>query len=86
MYIMHMEILLWLTLNERKEDVGYFCDSSSILDRYLYSLHTSLFMIDDSPAMTGVYFLCRLKINHDSHEFILKFGTGVNNNLMSQIL
>ncbi len=26
-----------------------------------------------------VYFLCRLKINHDSHEFILEFGTVVNN-------
>jgi hypothetical protein len=26
-----------------------------------------------------VYFLCRLKINHDSHEFILEFGTVANN-------
>jgi hypothetical protein len=25
-----------------------------------------------------VYFLCILKINHDSHEFILEFGTVAN--------
>jgi hypothetical protein len=29
--------------------------------------------------MPDVYFLCRLKINHDSHEFILEFGTVANN-------
>jgi hypothetical protein len=29
-------------------------------------------------------FLCRLKITHDSHEFILEFGT-VANNYISQI-
>jgi hypothetical protein len=28
--------------------------------------------------MSDVYFLCRLKINHDSHEFILEFGTVAN--------
>jgi hypothetical protein len=27
-----------------------------------------------------VYFLCRLKINNDSHEFILEFGTVANSN------
>jgi hypothetical protein len=26
-----------------------------------------------------VYFLCRLKINHDTHEFILEFSTVANN-------
>jgi hypothetical protein len=28
--------------------------------------------------LTDVYF-CRLKLNHDSHEFILEFGTVANN-------
>jgi hypothetical protein len=44
-------------------------------------LHNSLFVLDyflcklyDSFSCLIVYFLCRLKINHDSHEFILEFG------------
>jgi hypothetical protein len=40
-----------------------------VLD-YLFSLKP-----DNSFLCLIIYFLCRLKINHDSHEFILEFGT-----------
>jgi hypothetical protein len=42
---------------------------------YLY-LHHQNFSI-----LIGVYFFCSLKINHDSHEFILEFDTVANNKI-----
>jgi hypothetical protein len=53
---------------------------------FLYNLYDSLFMLDYLFSLEPdnlfscliVYFLCRLKLNHDSHEFILKFGSVAN--------
>jgi hypothetical protein len=36
--------------------------------------------ISGIPSNDWFLFFCRLKINHDSHEFILEFGTVANNN------
>jgi hypothetical protein len=34
------------------------------------------------PSSLGfVYFLCRIKINHDTHEVILEFGAVANTNV-----
>jgi hypothetical protein len=61
-------------------------NSSIMLDySYLCSLYNSLFLFDYLSSLEPVIhshawllLLCRLKINHDSHELILKFGTVAN--------
>jgi hypothetical protein len=52
---------------------------------YLYSslLVLNYFLLYDSCLLA--YFFCRLKINHDSHEFILEFGTVANHNDISLV-
>ncbi len=54
---------------------SFFCrpyDSLFVINCLIPVLSTWLILVPD------VYFLCRLKINHDSHEFILEFGTVAN--------
>ncbi len=49
----------------------YICSCLIVVHDYL-----CLHLPDFSP--TDCLFFCRLKINHDSHEFILEFGTNAN--------
>jgi hypothetical protein len=58
--------------------VSYPLNSSSVLyNVFLHSLYNSF-------SCLIVIFLCRLKMNNDSHEFILDFGTDANSNIFSR--
>jgi hypothetical protein len=74
---------------ERKhwDVVSYLHNSLLVLDYlFLYNLYGSWFLLDylfslepdNSFSYLIAYFLCRLKINHDSHGFILEFGAIAN--------
>jgi hypothetical protein len=56
----------------------YLCAAMIILKRIICTLLWLSRILELSTKLTVVYFN-RLKINHDSHEFILESGTVVNN-------
>jgi hypothetical protein len=69
--------------------VSYLYNSLFVLNYLLlFNLYDSLFVLeylfslesDNLFSCLIVYFLCRLKINHGYHVFILEFGTLTNTN------
>jgi hypothetical protein len=66
---MHMKGNDWDIIN-----CLYSCQYSLLFVLSYY--YSAACMIHSSCLI--VYFLCRLKVNHDSHEFILEFGTVAN--------
>ncbi len=74
--------------------VSYLYNSFLVLDYlFLYNLIycsclSILFSLEPDNLFSRliVYFLCRLKISHDSHKFILEFGTVVNNSNPKMVL
>jgi hypothetical protein len=87
MYKMNMNIMLQLIWNKRLGcfEYLYICAhawlfvSLAVCVIRCSCLIFILCSVYNSLSCLIVYFLCRLKINHDSHEFILEFGTVVNN-------
>ncbi len=64
---------------------GTFSDGTFCMCIYnslsmLITIHYFFCSRYSSSSCLIVYFLCRLKINPDSNEFILKFGTVANRN------
>jgi hypothetical protein len=56
------------------------CSRLIILLMIIYHLS-----IDRIFSLSDCLFFCRLKINHDSHEFILEFGTVANRYALSLV-